>query len=152
VQSLGPGGADPTVVDPPSLLLDFLDDEWRSICDLVISRRAAELVGGYEPEFRGMYEDQVFHAKVLATSPALVTSTWWYRYRQHAEACTTASHRAGAHRPARLRYLRWLRGRLRSTGDGQPELQRVVRSHLRRARYPRVVRVVDRFSASSVGS
>jgi glycosyltransferase involved in cell wall biosynthesis len=147
VQQLGSDAPGDEVVQPPELLVGFLHDEWRSICDLVISRRAVESIGCYEPVFRGMYEDQVFHAKVLARLPAIVTERWWYRYRQHPEACTATSHRDGAHAAARRRYLDWLWHYVQDNGSRSAELERLVRHHRRRARYPRLTRVADRLSA-----
>ena len=144
VQKLGPDGPGETVVEPPGLLVDFLDDEWRSICDLVVSRRAVDAVGGYEPAFRGMYEDQVFHAKVVMRFPVVVTRRWWYRYRQHPGACTATSHRAGGHGAARRHYLDWLWRHLGDQGSASTELERLVRRHRRRARYPRLARGADR--------
>jgi glycosyltransferase involved in cell wall biosynthesis len=149
VQTLGHDVDGEAVVDPPELVIDFLEDEWRSICDLVILRERAVAVGGYEERFRDMFEDQVFHAKVLSRCPALVTSDWWYRYRQHPEACTASSHREGSHRAARRRYLEWLAGRLRE--GSSPELERVVRAHLRRARHPHLTRALRRLSPAVGG-
>lgn len=146
-QPLGPPTPVDVVVEPPTLLVDFLEDEWRSICDLVIHRDAVAAVGGYEPLFRGMYEDQAFHAKVLSRLPAIVTADSWYRYRQHDKACTATSHRAGGHLAARRRYLRWLASHL---ADGDPlddpdrssELAAVVRRQRRLVRHPRLTRVL----------
>jgi glycosyltransferase involved in cell wall biosynthesis len=147
LQTLGPSPAAETVVDAPRLLIDFLDDEWRSICDLVLSRRVVDAVGGYEPAFRGMYEDQAFHAKVLSRYPALVTVDSWYRYRQHDEACTANSHRGGAHGSARRLYLDWLDHHLRRGGWPDQHLMRSVRRHRRRAHHPELARIIDRVRA-----
>lgn len=129
-------GDRPVVVNPPTLVEQFLEDEWRSICDLVISRRALELIGGYEPSFVGMFEDQVFHAKVLSQLPALVTTDWWYRYRQHPAACTAVAHQHGEHRRSRLAFLDWLDGYLATNGSLDPALKKAVRRHRRQLRHP----------------
>ncbi|MEL7157943.1 MAG: hypothetical protein AAFN30_15300, partial [Actinomycetota bacterium] len=145
-QALGPSASADVVLEPPDLVVDFLEDEWRSICDLVIGRHVATAVGGYEPLFRGMYEDQAFHAKVLSHHPAVVTSRSWYRYRQHESACTATSHRAGAHLAARRRYLRWLARHLDDHPAHDPggRLRSVVEAQRRRIRHPRLSRVVRR--------
>ncbi|MDH4074310.1 MAG: glycosyltransferase family 2 protein, partial [Acidimicrobiia bacterium] len=122
------------VVPPPALLERFLHDEWASICDLVISADALRRVGGYEEAFRGMYEDQVFHAKVFSQLPAVVTNRWWYRYRQHDSACTTLAHRLGGHRRARLRFLAWLDRYLRSFPQAAAADARRLRAEVRAER------------------
>lgn len=148
-QTLGPSAPGDVVVEPPDLVVDFLLDEWRSICDLVISREVAIAVGGYEPLFRGMYEDQAFHAKVLSHCTALVTTRSWYRYRQHDGTCTATSHGAGSHLAARRRYLRWLAGHLDDHPAHDPggHLRSVVDSQRRRIRHPRLSRVLRRVGA-----
>ncbi len=145
-QALSPPDRGPAVVNPPKLVERFLDDEWRSICDLVIARAAIERVGCYEPAFTGMFEDQVFHTKVLAELPALVTKERWYRYRQHDTACTAAAHRSGDHELARVRFLRWLDHYIDQRGQSaRPELdglRRRVRRELLRRRFPTALRLI----------
>lgn len=130
VQSLGTTST--TVVEPPDLLRRYLDDEWSSICDLLVKRDVVADVGGYESAFRGMFEDQVFHAKVFVDRPALVTGEWWYRYRQHRAASTTRAHVAGGHDQARKTFLAWLDDYLAAE---HPSV-RPLRRHVRRLRLP----------------
>ncbi len=112
-QCLLPVDQDEVVVaSPPQLARHFLIDEWKSICDLVVSRQLANLVGGYEGAFTAMFEDQVFHTKLLSQHPALVAGRHWYRYRQHGDACTATSHDAGTHAVSRRRFLDWAVGYL----------------------------------------
>ena len=106
VQTLGRRDA---CVEPPELVLAYLRDEWCSLCDVMIRREVLIDTGGYENAFRGMFEDQVFHAKLAATHTAYVTSAVWYHYRQHADTSTSRAHLAGTHRAARRRFLRWMR-------------------------------------------
>ncbi|MCP4960328.1 MAG: glycosyltransferase family 2 protein, partial [Actinomycetia bacterium] len=61
------------IADPPTLVEGFLDDEMTSVCDLLARRSVVEQVGGYETEFTGMFEDQVFHVKLLRNRSAAVT-------------------------------------------------------------------------------
>ena len=96
-----------TVVDPPDLVAAFLRDEWNSICDMVVHRDVIAEVGGYEPTFTAMFEDQVFHTKVLCRHAAVVTRESWYLYRQHDAACTATAHAAGGHTGARREFLDW---------------------------------------------
>ena len=50
---------------------------------------SCEDVGGFEEQFRGMFEDQVFLAKVFLKSHVFVTQECWDRYRQHPESCVS---------------------------------------------------------------
>jgi glycosyltransferase involved in cell wall biosynthesis len=139
------------VVTPPSgLLLSFLNDEWSSPCDLLVRRSLVERVGGYEASFRGMYEDQAFHAKLSLASPCYVSSRCWYWYRQHPQACTTRAHETGAAGAARQMYLEWLEGYVAGTPGAPAEVRRTVRRLLFPYRHPRLValrnRVAHRFN------
>lgn len=97
-----------SVVDGGELVEGFLRDEWASLCDLVIRRELVNSVGGYEAQFEAMFEDQVFHTKLLLGREVLVTGRWWYRYRQHDKTSTAHAHAQGLHRQARIKFLRWL--------------------------------------------
>jgi len=148
VQELAAVEGSSMIVEPPVLLDQFLRDEWLSICDLVISRDAFERLGGYEPPFTGMFEDQVFHAKVLSQMPAVVSSRWWYRYRQHPLACTTTAHQRGAHDRARRQFLGWLDSYL-AAGRYPEDLRRLVKRQRRPLDHPhlwRARRVAGRIS------
>jgi hypothetical protein len=85
-----------------------LEDEWASLCNIIVRRNLFAALGGYEPSFRGMYEDQAFHAKLCLAQPIFVSSVVGYRYRQHPASCTSRSHGSGATGAARKRYLNWL--------------------------------------------
>lgn len=138
VQSLGTTTT--TVVDPPYLVARYLDDEWSSVTDLMISRDVVNEVGGYEDAFAGMFEDQVFHAKVFVDRPALVTEDWWYRYRQHADTSTARAHSSGGHDAARKAFLEWLDGYLAANHPAN----RRLRSQVRRHRIPYRFRTLSR--------
>ena len=105
-----------SLVKPPALLALFLKNEWASVCDILIRRRVIDAIGGYADSFRGMYEDQVFNTKVCLEFPVFVSSKSWYRYRQHSEACTTLSNRAGQYCQKRAEFLRWLEEYLAKKG------------------------------------
>lgn len=127
VQTLG--NTSTAVVDPPYLLSRYLDDEWSSLCDLLVRRTVVNQVGGYEAAFGGMFEDQVFHAKLFVDRRALITGDWWYRYRQHEDASTSLTHAAGGHDAARKAFLAWLDGYLATNHPSNTGLRAQVRRH-----------------------
>ena len=125
-----------TVVEPPVLLTAFLRDEFASLADILVKREAVQAVGGYESTFRGMYEDQVFHAKICAAYAVYVSHQTWYRYRQHLDSCVAVADAAGAKPIARGKYLEWLDAYLQTTRVADPELHRTLRSELLPYRHP----------------
>ena len=132
-----------TVVKGPDLLVVFLQDIWASLCDVLARREVIQAVGGYEDSFRGMFEDQVFHAKLCLSSAAFVSSQCWYRYRQHSDACT-ALHRGGDYRASRLVFLQWLKQYLSGKAGTNTEVWNVVEKELWSLRHP----LLSRLSAS----
>jgi glycosyltransferase involved in cell wall biosynthesis len=129
------------IVSPPAILILFLQDEWASLCDILVRRQAVKTVGGYETSFRGMYEDQAFHAKLCLKYPAFVASECWYLYRQHPQACTNDSHMSGKTLAARQTFLTWLEDYLSRTGLEQTEVWRVVQRQLFPYRHPHLHRL-----------
>ena len=130
-----------TLIPPPLLLHLFLQNQWASLCDILIPRQMVEAVGGYDESFRGMYEDQVFHAKLCLRWPALVSSECGYRYRQHPKTCTAVSHRTGQDHIARLTFLNWLEAYLSERGIKDTKIWRTLKREMRFLRYPLIYRI-----------
>jgi len=122
------------VFEPPIVLLTLLRTSGRynpGICTQTVRREAALAVGGFEAEFRGSHEDQVFMAKIFSRYPAFVTDRVDSRYRQHAGSHTAISAQPvsaieGHPNTVRERYFRWLRDYLESEGLMQPALRRIL--------------------------
>ena len=116
----------------------------------MIRRDAYESVGGFEPNFRGLYEDQVFLSKMVLWHSVVITDQVLDRYRQHSESCCYRAIETGEYHPvdpnpARLRYLRWLESYCRDQGIDDPAIGRALRRQLGRYRYPtKLVRRVGR--------
>jgi len=130
-----------SLIPPPSLLLLFLQNQWASFCDILVPRAMVEAVGGYDESFRGMYEDQVFHAKLCLRWPALVSSACSYRYRQHPKRCTAVSHRTGQDHIARLTFLNWLEAYLSEHGIKDAKVWEALKREMRFLRYPLLYRI-----------
>jgi glycosyltransferase involved in cell wall biosynthesis len=134
-----------TVVQPPKLLLLFLQDEWASLCDILVRREVIEAIGGYESSFRGMYEDQAFHAKLCLNSSVYVSSECCYWYRQHSEACTATAHKVRrGHAIARKTFLYWLEKYLWQQDCQDQALWRVLQKELWPYRHPILFRLSNR--------
>jgi glycosyltransferase involved in cell wall biosynthesis len=99
--------------------------------------------GGFENQFRSMFEDQVFFAKALLAAPCYVSGSVWARYRQHNTSCT-ASIAFKDEWHARAIYLKWLQAYLIDHFPGRQDLRglvararldlvwQVARAHVRR--------------------
>lgn len=137
-----------TLIQPPKLLLSFLQNEWASLHDILVRREAVVSVGGYEDFFRGMYEDQVFHAKLCLNFPAYVADCCWCRYRQHNEACTFQTHDTKkGYFKARKAFLTWLENYLNRQAKNTEvyqEVYQIVRQELWHYRYPLLSRTINR--------
>jgi glycosyltransferase involved in cell wall biosynthesis/SAM-dependent methyltransferase len=97
-----------TIVEPPALVPIFVRKEGATPCAPLLRREIVERVGGFEAAFKGMYEDQVFRAKICLQAPVFVSGKTWYRYRQQPAGCCSVTVRAGQYHRARRTYLGWL--------------------------------------------
>lgn len=133
-----------TLIQPPKLLLSFLQNEWASLHDILVRREAVAEVGGYESAFPGMYEDQVFHAKLCGNFPAYLADRFWCRYRQHGETCTFQTHDTdNGYFTARKTFLTWLEKYLYQQAKNT-EVYQLVRQELWHYRYPLLSRIMSR--------
>ena len=103
--------------------------------NMMVRRDAYVRCGGFEETFRGMYEDQVFHAKLCLRFPVIVSSRVWYRYRQHPGAHTVLSNRAGQYRETREKFLNWVEEHLSKTEMNDIGLRKVLRREQWRLRH-----------------
>jgi glycosyltransferase involved in cell wall biosynthesis len=79
-------------------------------CGVLIRRDAVLRAGGFEPQFRGLFEDQAFFAKLLVNDKVIIMEECLDLYRQHADSCCAVATRSMSvvltHRAA---FLRWFR-------------------------------------------
>lgn len=126
-----------TLVKPPTLLLLFLQDEWTSLCDVLVRREVIKAVGGYEESFRGMYEDQAFHTKLCFKEAVFVAGECCYWYRQHPDACTfTSKSTEKTYKSTRQTFLNWLEKYLTKQECSNTEVWKVLQIQLFPYRYP----------------
>jgi glycosyltransferase involved in cell wall biosynthesis len=99
-----------TLFHPPQLLLLFMQGkaEVPCTCSILVRRTVAENVAGFEESFRGMYEDQVFYAKLCLATPVLATDDCLAWYRQHPKSNYSTAIDSGQTHVLRYRFLKWL--------------------------------------------
>lgn len=129
------------IMEPPGPLPAYLRGRAAVPCtNSVLARREVVVrVGGFEEDFRGLYEDQVFYAKMCLAAPVVADARCWDRYRQHGDSMSARANRE-AHRAARRRYLVWLLDHLDRRNLDHPELRRAIDRELRRLDHPRLTR------------
>jgi glycosyltransferase involved in cell wall biosynthesis len=123
-----------TMIHPPTLFLRLLQDKI-SISGMLIRRSIIEQVGGFEEEFRGLYEDQVFCSKLCLQFPVFVATTCWYKYRQHPDSCCNTALKVNLDK--RPDFLNWLGQYVLKSGLASTEIRKAIQSELWVYRHPK---------------
>jgi len=133
-----------TLVDPPIPLIQCLTGEGLKPSGYLIRRETVEAVGGFEEDFRGLNEDQVFCAKVCLKETVFVSGQCWYKYRQHPDsACAVAKTTAQWH-ATRSTFLNWLERYLSQKSARNTEVWKVLKKELWPYRHPFLQRLFTR--------
>lgn len=132
-----------SVLTSPPLLAYMLRGEASVPCPCsVVARRAVvERVGGFDEAFTGLFEDQVFYAKLSLHAPVYAASTCWDRYRRHPESlCATASRAEEI--AGRRTFLEWVLDYLRRTGTDDGTMSRAAALGLWELDHPLAARIL----------
>lgn len=131
---------------PPSVLTTFLLHEDAVPSGNLLRTELIRKLGGFEDEFDGMYEDQVFRVKLCRVAAAYVSSRVWYWYRKHPDSCCAVMVCQGRVAAARRRFLQWVTDHCRHVGVGDPRVWTTIRRALRPYEYPRLAALQRRGS------
>jgi len=132
---------------PPETLVDLypLGTFPAVSVDAMVRRAVIDRVGGFEDRFTGLYEDQAFFAKVLATTPVWFAPDAWLRYRQHTASCVAQTRAAGLYRNRREAFLSWLAEWITAHDvSGKPRLLRALRRERWKLMHPLAGRALTR--------
>ena len=113
-------------------------------CSMLIRRSLVEQAGGFEEEFRYIFTDQVFYAKLFTCGTVYVVDENWGKYRRHSRSSVSLVEQRRAIPAAEFRYLEWLEQYLRKTGINDRKLWRALRGAIRPYRHPLMHRLVAR--------
>jgi glycosyltransferase involved in cell wall biosynthesis len=127
-----------TCIQPPTLVRTILKRQYGVPLGFLARRDAMQAVGGYEDEFRGMYDDQVFFCKLGLKYPVYVTRQWSYRYRRHQESIVWVTNYAGEKLHYRKLFLNWLTGYLSEEGIRDPRIWKSLMEERWKCRHPRL--------------
>lgn len=110
VPAVVPGFGTNKIIPPPEVLKAFLEDESLTpcTCTVLVRRSKALEVGGFETSFRGLYDDQVFYAKLALAEPMYVSADCIARYRQHENSCCAKARKSSVGTQQREVFLTWL--------------------------------------------
>lgn len=102
-------GVRPGVVPPPVLLARILRGRAEVPCTSSVTLRASAVatVGGYEPEWRGLYDDQVFYTKILSHFPVRYLPGVLAYYRRNLSSITQSTSNEESLR-VRADWLAWV--------------------------------------------
>ena len=141
VPDLGVEGG--SVQPPPVFVLRFVSGRapLPCTCSILVRRSAIEAVGGFEETFQGLYEDQVFYARVGSRFPVVVDDRVLDRYRQHPASMTARASRE-YQRQMRVKFLDWLEVEMRSADLDYEAIQRVIAHERWKLRHPALARLL----------
>lgn len=129
-----------TIVKPPNLLVRYLSKQaiTPAPSDVLLRRETVDAVKGFEESFRGMYEDQVFFAKVCFKTPVFVSGECWDRHRQHPDSACSVWRRTGEYYSAEaaLMYLNWIQDYLSHHNLKGTETWKILQRALLPYRHP----------------
>ena len=135
-----------TALEPPRLLVQLIENRFQTptTCNALVRRSVIDAVGGFEPEFRGMFEDQVFFMKVGLDQRVYVASRCWAKYRQREDSHSALADSAGHVIEARTRLLAWLEAYLERRGTNEAPLWKALRREQFALRSPGLHRQMQR--------
>ena len=140
-------GVEPNhLIEPPRLVFLLLENRFQTptTCNALIRRRIYVSVGGFQDEFRGMFEDQAFFTKLCLRHPVYVSDACWAWYRQHEASCCAVAERSGMAQELRRPLLEWIERHFKSQRIRNPKLIRALRRELMPLRHPRLFRTLRR--------
>jgi glycosyltransferase involved in cell wall biosynthesis len=136
------------IIRPPDglLMLFGVPDAFTAICSITIRRSVALELGGFEQQFRGLYEDQVFLTKVYAHHAVYSRHAHLAKYRIHAGgalAAAVANIRGtrGVFFEATRRLREWQTEYVKDMLGREPLLEELFAAHLSRATERRSIRL-----------
>jgi glycosyltransferase involved in cell wall biosynthesis/SAM-dependent methyltransferase len=123
-----------SLVQPPQLLIALLKKATVSTTSSLIRRDLVDRVGGFEENFRGLFEDQAFAAKVYLTAQVRVASACHYLWRKHPDSCCAVAVESAQYEHARLEFFIWLQRYLSQQRINHRELADVLDREMQKAR------------------
>jgi glycosyltransferase involved in cell wall biosynthesis len=146
-----PGVPPNTIVNPPALLLSWLDPRGTlrlCLSSVMFRRDVGQRLGGFDETFKGLYEDIAFLAKIWLEERVWVADAWWDRRREHAGSLVwVAGLDARGWYASLVFFLEWLESYLAGRGQQDSEVWRALQRALWPHRHPFLFRMRTRSTA-----
>jgi glycosyltransferase involved in cell wall biosynthesis len=131
-----------SLIEPPEMLIALIRKATVSTTSSLIRRGIIERAGGFEENFRGMFEDQAFAAKVYLTNRVFVAGDCHYRWRKHPDSCCAIAVESDLYEQARGEFLTWLKDYLARHAFKHSVLNSVLETELHKSRMNQASRTV----------
>ena len=113
---------------------------------LFVRRKAIESVGGFEESFRGLFDDQVFIAKISLEGPIVLVPEVFEKYRKHPDSCCSIATSSGRYK-MRLTYLNWLEKYMVDLEIKDVKIWKALRSELLPYSHPWLYRLLSSYQS-----
>lgn len=131
---------------PPIVAIGFLEAHGGNVpgmCSLLIRRDHALEVGGFEEQFRSLYEDQAFYFKMCLHHRVIATPEVLDFYRQHPDSACNREGRMRGDRRVRPLFLQWLQDYLIDNDIKNPRLWSALRREFFPFDHPELHRLIS---------
>ena len=125
-----------SLVRQPDSLIASLTGPPPATCSILLRRSLIDKLSAWEESFRGLFEDQVFLAKVYANEAIYVSDECLARYRMQPDSSCYVALREGTYHPARYAYLEWLEAYWTEQGLRESDVWQALQERLWRYRHP----------------
>lgn len=136
-----------SLIQPPELFYILLQNKAQTPIPSCAMLRYSifDKIDLFEEEFDGMYEDQVFFAKVHLHFPVYIADECWIKYRQHHNSYSYKNKDQNYY-IQRLPFLTWLSSYLMNNGfEKNLNIMRAFQKELRAIKYPRFYQTINNF-------
>ncbi|HPU16044.1 MAG TPA: glycosyltransferase family 2 protein [Polymorphobacter sp.] len=127
------------VIAPPEVAINYLESRGGSmpgICSVTVRRDVVRAVGGFNDDFRTLFEDQVFHFRTALRVPIWASDEVVACYRQHDESACNKEGRMASDLRMRPLFLAWLQDHLVDSGCKDARLWKAFRAEMMRFDQP----------------
>lgn len=132
---------DQALVKPLEYLRLFIQEQILipSPTNLVVRRAVVEQAGGFDEDFRDLFDDQIFVVKMSLAAPVLVLQGYFEKWRRHDRSITyIAENITGEDKQKRVLFLNRVEQHLTKAGIRNAALWRALKKELLPYRHPRL--------------
>jgi hypothetical protein len=108
-----------------------------------VDKKTVQKHGGFDENFKGMYEDQVFLTKIYLNETVYISSNCNNFYRQRKDSLVHMSHAQGAYYEHRGFFLKWMDRYLQLNAADNKNLRNLMRSAQFPYKYPTFQKVIN---------